>query len=78
MGSGTDCSLIRPYGIYLPNLNDTIDKCEFKSFIGPIGTNKWTYVNMNKLITFEGAIVEMTLYGLGTDQLPFHIQSSVS
>lgn len=77
IGSGSDCSSIVPFGVNLPNLNNTIDQCEFRSFFGPLGTLKWTFITMNKLVTFEGAIVQIILYGIGTDQLPFHIQSAV-
>jgi hypothetical protein len=56
---------------------DSSPECQFRSFVGPLGVNKWDYVTDNKFLTFEGALVEVTLFGTGSDLLPLHIQSSI-
>jgi hypothetical protein len=77
IGTGFDCSEIIPSGLAEPNSPPTIDSCNFRSFDGPNGVEKWTYVMENKLIVFEGALVELTVYGVGTPLLPFHLQGAV-
>jgi hypothetical protein len=52
-------------------------ECQFRSYGGPTGPNKWDYVAAGGFLTFEGALVEVTMPGSGRDLQPLHIQSSV-
>jgi hypothetical protein len=52
-------------------------ECRFRSYGGPTGSNKWDYVADQGFLTFEGALVEVTMPGSGSDWQSLHIQSSV-
>lgn len=68
LGSGDQCTSSTP--------SSSNFQCQYESYKGPMGLDKWDYVNDNKFVTFDGALVEVTLFGSGIDRLPFHIQSS--
>ena len=51
--------------------------CQFRTYGGPIGADKWDYIASDGFLTFEGALVEVTMPGTGSYMQPLHIQSSV-
>ena len=65
MGAGSDCSGDLP--------SSTSEVCPYTMFHGERGKNPEDYEVDHKLVTFEGAINEWTLYGQGSAHHPLHV-----
>jgi FtsP/CotA-like multicopper oxidase with cupredoxin domain len=71
-GVGQDCSVITPYGSILPNTTAN-EMCSFHQFGGKRGVDPLKYDEAQRLITFNGAVNEWVLYGLGSAYHPLHV-----
>lgn len=64
MGSGSDCSNVKPFGNVEPAAN--LDSCAFRQFVGIRGENPKDYLSVDRLVTFPDSVHEWTLYGPGS------------
>ena len=75
MGSGPDCSNVKPFGTEDPSPDGS--SCSFTQFAGPRGNDPWDYLSANRLVTFPGSVHEWTLYGGGSAHHPLSVQPHV-
>lgn len=73
LGSGVNCDDISPSA---PDPNSLT--CPFRPFQGPREPDPGSYLADSLLVTFEQAVIELKIFGIGSPYLPLFVQNHVS